>query len=284
MNGRSVVRTRVVRVRDGEARVRNDRLAGEEPLEIRAGGPGQEPETVAVTMRTPGHDFALAVGFLFGEGLVAPDDIVRVAYCDTGNVVLDGRTEADDERFNIVTVRVARPFDVRGRARRFMTSSACGICGSDVVDDVMSRCTPITSKTKIDLDVLLSLPERMRTAQSVFEATGGLHAAALFDGDGTLDMVREDIGRHNAVDKIVGDLVLGARVPAATRVLAVSGRAGFEIVQKAAAAGIPVVASVSAPSSLAVDVAERAGITLAGFVRGNACNLYSHPERVRGAG
>lgn len=252
---------------------RPDRVATEEPLEIRAAGPHQEPTAVAVTMRTPGADFELAAGFLFTEGLVAPADIDTVRYCE----LLGDETQ----RYNVVTVRTRSPFESERGARRFAATSSCGICGKAALDDIAAACAPVDSDLEIDAEVLVALPDQLRRRQRVFDRTGGLHGAGLFDPDGTCLEVREDIGRHNAVDKLIGHAVLARGTPLARAVLAVSGRLGFEIVQKAAMAGIPIVAGVSAPSSLAVDAAQRFGITLAGFVRDGRANLYSSPERVR---
>jgi FdhD protein len=269
---RTVTPVRVTTVRDGTRRERPDSLATEEPMEIRVQGPGQRAEPVAVTMRTPGADYELAVGFLFTEGLVGPGQVTRVAYCDD--------LEGEEQRYNVVTVTVDRAFD-HGRLRRnFYATSSCGICGKAALDDVEVRCAPVAAGPVVTLDVLISLPDRLRAKQRVFDRTGGLHAAGLFTTDGELLTLREDVGRHNAVDKVIGEQVLGERVPLADRMLQVSGRASFEIVQKAAMAGIPIVSAVSAPSSLAVEAGERFGMTIVGFVRDGGCNVYSRPERV----
>ena len=262
-------RRSVLMVRGEVRRSRRDRLAGEEPMEVRVTDPsGSSP--VAVTMRTPGDDFALAAGFLVTEGVVSPGTITRVAYCD----------EVEGEQlFNVVTVTTSAPAVV-GDARRVAATSACGICGTTSLDAVEVRCAPLADGPVLAREVLLGLPDALRAGQRVFDATGGLHAAGLFDADGGLIRVREDIGRHNAVDKVVGAAALAGELPLAERVLMVSGRAGFEIVQKAAVAGIAVVASVSAPSSLAADAAERLGMTLVGFLRGDGFNIYTHPERI----
>lgn len=263
---------RVVVVRDGVRSERTDALATEEPLEIRAQGPGQEQAQVAVTMRTPGGDFELAVGFLFTEGLIAPGEVRRVAYCDN----LPG----EDQRYNVVSVALDRPFDSERLRRNFFANSSCGVCGKAALEDVEVRCEPVGPGPEVRLEVLLALPEGLRAAQKVFERTGGLHAAGLFTAAGEVVSVREDVGRHNAVDKVIGERYLADDLPASGSVLQVSGRASFEIVQKAGMAGIPVVSAVSAPSSLAVEAAERLGITLVGFVREGRCNVYSHAERV----
>jgi FdhD protein len=247
-------------------------LAAEEPLEIRVQGPGQDQRSVAVTMRTPGGDFELAVGFLFTEGLIVPEDISRVAYCDN----LPG----EDQQYNIVSVALNRPFDFEQLKRNFYATSSCGVCGKAALDDIEVRCAPVASGTRVVAETLLALPTELRKAQKVFERTGGLHAAGLFSPDGALVSIREDVGRHNAVDKVVGEQVLAGRVPLADHILQVSGRLSFEIVQKAAVGGIPIVSAVSAPSSLSVEAGERFGMTLVGFVRDDRLNVYTHPERV----
>jgi FdhD protein len=269
---RNVTPVRLTAVRGGVRSERPDTLATEEPLEIRVGGPDQEATQVAVTMRTPGGDFELAAGFLFTEGLIGPGDVRRVAYCDD--------LDDDEQRFNVVTVTLERPFDADRVRRNFYATSSCGVCGKAALDDVEVRCAPVADGTRVGLDVLLGLPEALRRRQSVFERTGGLHAAGLFTADGSLVELREDVGRHNAVDKVIGERLLAGAVPLADHVLQVSGRASFEIVQKAAVAGIPLVSAVSAPSSLAVEAAERFAMTLVGFVRDGGCNVYTHVERV----
>jgi len=269
---RNVTPVRVVAVHGDARSERADALATEEPLEIRAQGPGQDGQRVAVTMRTPGGDFELAAGFLFTEGLVTPDDVRRVAYCDD--------LDDEEQRYNVVTVTLAQPFDAERLSRNFYATSSCGVCGKASLDDIAVRCDVIPSGFMVPADVLVRLPDRLRDAQRVFDRTGGLHAAGLFDRAGEPIAVREDVGRHNAVDKVIGEQLLAGRLPLADRVLQVSGRASFEIVQKAAVAGIPVVSAVSAPSSLAVDVGERLGVTVVGFVRNGRCNVYTHPGRV----
>jgi FdhD protein len=269
---RNTSKVHVVSMNDGVRSERTDTLAAEEPLEIRVQGPGQELRSVAVTMRTPGGDFELAVGFLFTEGLITPVDVNRVAYCDT----LPG----EDQQYNIVSVTLKRPFDFDLLKRNFYATSSCGVCGKAALDDIEVRCAPVAEGTRVAADMLLALPVALRKAQKVFERTGGLHAAGLFSVDGEPVSVREDVGRHNAVDKVVGEQVLAGHVPLADHVLQVSGRLSFEIVQKAAVAGIPVVSAVSAPSSLAVEAGERFGMTLVGFVRDERLNVYTHPERL----
>jgi FdhD protein len=269
---RNVSNVHVVAVNDGVRSERTDALAAEEPLEIRVQSPGQEQRSVAVTMRTPGGDFELAVGFLFTEGLIAPGDVHRVAYCDT----LPG----EDQRYNIVSVTLDRPFDHDLLKRNFYATSSCGVCGKAALDDIEVRCRPVGDGPEVPAETILALPDRLRKAQKVFDRTGGLHAAGLFTADGALVSVREDVGRHNAVDKVIGEQVLAGQVPLSEHILQVSGRLSFEIVQKAAVAGIPIVSAVSAPSSLAVEAGERFGMTLVGFVRDDRLNVYSQPERI----
>jgi FdhD protein len=271
---RNITHVRITAIHDGVRSERPDTVATEEPMEIRVGGPGQEAQAVAVTMRTPGGDYELAAGFLFTEGLVAPGEVRRVAYCDD--------LEDDEQCYNVVTVTLDRPFDHERLHRNFAATSSCGICGKAALEDVEVRCAPVTAGTTVAAGVLVSLPDALRAKQRVFDRTGGLHAAGLFTPGGELVTLREDVGRHNAVDKVIGEHLLAGGVPLAGHVLQVSGRASFEIVQKAAVAGIPVVSAVSAPSSLAVDAAERFGMTLVGFVRDGRCNVYAHPERVSG--
>jgi FdhD protein len=248
-----------------------ERVATEEPMEIRAAGPGQEAESIAVTMRTPGHDFELAAGFLVTEGLVAAADVAAVGYCDA--------VENDDARWNTVTVSLARPWGGAPR-RNFLSHSSCGICGKASIDQVRTTCPIAAPGPPVPASLIVSLPERLREAQRVFDKTGGLHAAGLFSPAGELMAMREDVGRHNAVDKVVGHGVLERRPLPPSAVMMVSGRLSFEIVQKTAMAGVAVIAAVSAPSSLAVEAARDLGVTVAAFVRGDRFNVYSHPERI----
>ncbi len=249
-----------------------DRLAGEAPMEIRAAGPAQDPVAVAVTMRTPGHEDELAVGFLRTEGLIEGPEVAGVEIGSPADVA-----QPDDS----VLVRLSRPFDASAVAERhFIATASCGICGKASIDEVAIRCAPLPSGPAVEPATLLALPDRLRAAQSAFEATGGLHAAGLFAPDGELLALREDVGRHNALDKLVGSQLLAGRLPLHDRIVLVSGRVSFEIVQKAAVAGAPIVAAVSAPSDLAVEAAERLGVTVVGFLRGRGFNVYSHEERV----
>jgi FdhD protein len=270
---RSTARVRALSVRQGAGVERPDLLAAEEPMEIRVQGPGQEAVPIVVTMRTPGGDFELAAGFLFTEGLIAGrDEVRRVSYCED--------LAPGEQHYNVVTVELATPFDPGAVRRSFVASSSCGICGKATLEDVEVHCAPIAPGPRVEAGTILAMPDALRRAQRVFEETGGLHAAGLFAPGGKLLALREDVGRHNAVDKIVGESLLAGDLPLSGRVLQVSGRVGFEIVQKAARAGIPVISAVGAPSSLSVEAAERMGITLVGFVRGDRFNVYAHPERI----
>jgi FdhD protein len=269
---RNVTPVKVIAVHNGVRTERPDTLATEEPLEIRVAGPDGATQQVAVTMRTPGGDFELAVGFLLTEGLIGPSDVQRVAYCDD--------LEDEEQRFNVVTVTLARSFDAEKLRRNFYATSSCGVCGKAALDDIEVRCEPVAPGPEVSAPVLVSLPDKLREAQKIFERTGGLHAAGLFTPDAELVTLREDVGRHNAVDKVIGERLLQGGLPLSDDVLQVSGRASFEIVQKAAVAGVPIVSAVSAPSSLAVEAADRFGMTLVGFVRDGRLNVYSHPERV----
>lgn len=270
---RTVTPARALAWRDGKAIERPERLSTEEPMEIRAGGPGQEPASVAVTMRTPGHDFELAVGFMAGEGLIhGRDEVASVRYCDL--------PPEEPQLYNVVSVFLTRPFEPAGPERRFYATSSCGICGKASLDQVEVHCAAIPAGEPLPASVVVSLPDSLRKAQRIFEQTGGLHAAGLFDLAGKVMAVREDVGRHNAVDKLVGRLLLAGELPLSDKVLMVSGRVSFELVQKAAVAGIPVLCAVSAPSSLAVEAAARLGLSVIGFVRGRGFNVYSHQERI----
>jgi FdhD protein len=270
---RQATRIRITAVRGARVELRDDDLAGEEPMIIRAAGPGQSPVDVAVTMRTPGHEADLAAGFLFTEGLIDhADDIVSIEVGDPATL-----SNPDDE----VLVHLAHPLDTsRIAERNFVATASCGICGKASLDAIEVRCSPLPPGPRIAGATLLALPGRLRDAQRAFEATGGIHAAGLFTTGGDLVALREDIGRHNAVDKLIGSQVVAGSGPLHDRILLVSGRAGFELVQKAAVAGIPVMAAVSAPSDLAVELAERVGLTLVGFLRGDGYNIYTRPDRI----
>ncbi len=269
---RHVSSTRIVAVRGAALEVRADRVVTEEPLEIRAVGPGQTAVAVAVTMRTPGHEAELAVGFLRTEGLIGDEDVIRTSFGDPGALAAPDDT---------VVVHLRDAFDASKVAERhFVATASCGICGKASIDEVAMRIEPLPAGPVVSRAVILGLPDALRAAQPAFDATGGLHAAGLFTSAGELVAVREDVGRHNALDKVVGSQLLARALPLRDRVLMVSGRVSFEIIQKADAAGIPVVAAVSAPSSLAIDAAERLGVTLVGFVRGDGFNVYSHDARI----
>lgn len=286
--GRLTVHRPVVRISRTEgdlgSRRRSDALVVEEPLEIRVGG-----APLAITMRTPGNDVELAAGFLVSEGVIAHGGELRSAiHCGgpgTGAVGAAGTTE---NTYNVLDVALAAGVTppAPDLARRFYTTSSCGLCGKASIDAVetVSSYDVGTDAATVAAELLLSLPDRLRSEQPVFGKTGGLHAAALCDAaTGELLVVREDVGRHNAVDKVVGWAVLADRLPLRGTVLQVSGRASFELVQKAVMAGIPILSAVSAPSSLAVELAEASGLTLAGFVRGGSMNVYARPDRVRSA-
>jgi FdhD protein len=270
---RHVSSVRVVTVRGSELEVRNDTVVGEEPMEIRAVGPRQKPVAVAVTMRTPGNEQELAVGFLKTEGLIRGPEVTRVTFGDPSEL-----NRPDDT----AVVHLSEPFDAsRVAERHFVATASCGICGKASIDEIAVRCDPIPAgQPVVPRKVILALPEMLRAAQKVFATTGGLHAAALFTPTGELVSIREDVGRHNALDKLVGEQVLAKRGPLNDYVLMVSGRISFEIVQKAAVAGIPIICAVSAPSDLAIESADRLGVTLVGFLRGDGFNVYSHDNRI----
>jgi len=268
---RSLDLTQVSEWDDGKVVRKEDYLAAEEPLEIRVGD-----EPLSVTMRTPGHDLELAAGFLFTEGIVTK----RAQIVSLDAVVQDG----EPNRGNVVGALLAPESapDFEKMKRHFFAASSCGICGKASIDAVRARALePPNPEFRLDPEVLVRLPDALRASQAVFGRTGGLHAAALFDAKGKLLVLREDIGRHNAVDKVIGWALLENRVPLSDAVLLVSGRGGFEIVQKAIVAGLPVVASVSAPSSLAVQLARELRLTLIGFLRGRRFVIYAGEERVK---
>ncbi|WP_043724306.1 formate dehydrogenase accessory sulfurtransferase FdhD [Kutzneria sp. 744] len=271
--GRVTTRRRVVRVVDGRVSARPDTLAAEEPLEIRVGG-----QPLSVTMRTPGHDFDLAAGFLVSEGVIGQtDELNAIRYC-AGATVDNGNT------YNVLDVSLAPgvPPPDPSVERNFYTTSSCGLCGKASLDAVRatSRWSVEFDELKVDIDTVTTMPDTLRTAQLVFDRTGGLHAAGLFTRDGRLLCLREDVGRHNAVDKVIGWALRDNRLPLSGTVLMVSGRASFELVQKAVMAGIPVLAAVSAPSSLAVELAAEMGLTLIGFLRGTSMNVYTGSQRL----
>jgi FdhD protein len=267
--GRIIVSRPILRIEPGDRRDGIDTLVAEEPLEVRVDG-----TPVSVTMRTPGHDFELATGFLITEGVVtAANDIRAIRYCTP-----------DPQQYNVLDVELAPGARQMGAAaaRNFYTSSSCGLCGKASIEAVRTRSQFEVSQDPLRLssEVLAGLPPRLRAGQQVFEATGGLHAAGLFDAHGRLVCLREDVGRHNAFDKVIGWAALDGRLPVASHVILASGRAGFELVQKALMAGIPALAAVSAPSGLAVDLAAEAGMTLVGFLRGASMNVYAGGHRI----
>jgi FdhD protein len=271
--GRVTVRRPVIKLSHQGERHRPDALAAEEPLELRIDG-----KAVAVTMRTPGNDVELAHGFLLTEGVIGErEDISAARYCaGTGP---DGRNT-----YNVLEVSLSpgvAPPEV-GVERNFYTTSSCGVCGKAALDAVKlrTRYSPADDACTVSADVLVTMPDKLRAAQKVFDSTGGLHGAGLFTADGELLVAREDVGRHNAVDKVVGWAVQAGRIPLRGTVLMVSGRASFELVQKATMAGVPMLAAVSAPSSLAAELADEQGLTLVGFLRGDSMNVYTGDQRI----
>jgi FdhD protein len=262
----------VIRVRGGVRAAESDRAATEEPLEIRL-----YDQPFAVIMRTPGADRELAAGFLLAERVIAgADDLGTIAHCtdvaadhpeNIVNVTLVNKTAAAVER-------------LLGGRRQVMTNSSCGMCGRRTIESLAAEAAPLAVTWSVASSLIASLPERLRSRQAVFEETGGLHAAGLFSRNGTLVDVAEDVGRHNTVDKIIGRMLMREALPLSDHILCVSGRTSFEIVQKAIFAGIPLVAAVSAPSTLAIDLAQEYGVTLVGFIRGDSYNIYAHPERI----
>lgn len=273
---KSTARVDIERYDAGSSRIRRDVVSVEEPMEIRLTVPDHGEHQVAVTMRTPGDDFELAAGFLYSEGLIGRrEDIVDLRYC----------VNVDPQEYNVVTVQLrdGAAFDPASLTRNFYTSSSCGVCGKASLEAVeVKGCAPLpVGDLHFSPDVIRSLPDQLRERQAVFERTGGLHAAGLFAGDGTPGSIREDVGRHNAVDKIVGEAFLAGEFPLADRVLTVSGRSSFEIMQKALAAGIPAVVAVGAPSSLAVDLARQFNMTLVGFTKPDGFNVYTGGFRIR---
>jgi FdhD protein len=265
--------TSLLAVRGADASAKDDRVATEEPLEIRVQGPKQEAQRIAVTMRTPGHDDELAVGFLFTEGLVRQRS--QLARRPVRELEVAGGPG------NIVTAALLGAFDATRLQRNFYATSSCGICGKASIDHIETEAPALAEGRGVARSVLLQLPQALASAQATFARTGGLHATGAFEASGSLLALREDVGRHNAMDKVIGRLLLDGALPLSDALLFVSGRASFELVQKAAMAGAPILAAVSAPSSLALEAAERLGMTLIGFLRGDGFNVYTHPRRVR---
>ncbi len=274
MSVRATCEVRIRRLTGDSADVADDRVAVEEPLEVRVNG-----APFAVIMRTPGHDITLACGFLLAEDVVRQvDEVAAVELCD------DVEVEA---RGNVLNVTVTGEAAVRvaarlGERRQVITTAACGLCGRRTIESLRTRAASVTGAWTVPAAVVSALPVALRAAQAAFDATGGIHAAALCDLDGRVLLAAEDVGRHNAVDKIIGRALLDGRLPLDHVLLVVSGRTSFELVQKALLGGVPLVAGVSAPSSLAVDLARASGITLCGFVRGRSMNVYTHPDRIVG--
>ncbi|OUL25105.1 sulfurtransferase FdhD [Nostoc sp. RF31YmG] len=271
---RSKTKATVWVVENSKMRTRIDHLTTEEPLEIRL---VSQNRTIAVTMRTPGADFELTAGFLYGEGVInSKQDIQRMSYCVDESV--DG-----EQRYNIVNIELREGLipDLQPLERHFYTNSACGVCGKASLEALRLRgCPIIPLGPVVTPEIIYSLPEQLRSAQGIFTATGGLHAAAVFNSQGQMLNLQEDIGRHNALDKLIGSALLSDDLPLNNHILMVSGRSSFEILQKSTAAGIPIVCSISAPSSLAVSVAKEFGITLIGFLRGERFNVYTGWERI----
>jgi FdhD protein len=270
---RPKIRSQVWVVEQGRGRSRSDYLATEEPLEIRLANPRR---TLAITMRTPGRDFELAAGFLFAEGVVSQrTDIHRISYCVDPDV--DG-----NQRYNIVNVELRQDLnpELQPLERHFYITSACGVCGKTSLDALKVRCAPVAKTYVVPVEVFCSLANQIKPAQSIFQATGGLHAAALFDLRGNLLSLEEDVGRHNALDKLVGSALLADKLPLDQHIVVVSGRASFEIMQKCLTAGVAIVCAVSAPSSLAVSLAQEFGMTLIGFLRDERFNIYAGKQRI----
>lgn len=253
-------------------RRKSDTLISEEPLEIRAHGPGQIPVAVATIMRTPGSDFELAVGFLLSEGVLkSKGDLATVCYCN-----LEG---SEEQRYNVVTVELRIPY-LAGRDRQTPISSSCGICGTASIDQIERELDPIQSDLIVDPAVIGGAPAELRRRQKLFAKTGGVHGAALMDCGGTIKYCNEDVGRHNALDKVLGKALMDSKLPLSDSVAVLSGRIAFDMVQKAAMAGVPVVVAVGAPTNLAVELADRSNIALCGFTTDEHFNVYSHPERI----
>ena len=261
-------------VKNNRIQFRSDTLAIEEPLEIRFVNP---QKTIAITMRTPGADFDLVAGFLYSEGVINQrEDVQKISYCV--NPQLDG-----EQRYNIVNIKLRKGLvpSLHALERHFFTTSACGVCGKMTIDSLKIRgAQVIRNDDSVNSKVLYSLVERLQSAQKIFASTGGLHAAALFDFQGQLLKLREDVGRHNALDKLIGSAFLADELPLTHRIIMVSGRSSFEILQKCIMARVPIVCAVSAPSSLAVSLAEEFGVTLVGFLRDKRFNIYTGWERI----
>lgn len=274
----SKVQYAITQVRDGQIRKlpRRDDIATEEPLEMRLITP-TERKTIAITMRTPNADFELVAGFLFSEGIIRHrDDILSMRYCVDNTI-------SEEQHYNVVNIHLAQEpcVELRGLDRHFMINSACGVCGKASLDALeTSGMLPIRDDLQVPPNLISSLPDKLRQSQQIFDTTGGLHAIALFNHAGDLLAVREDIGRHNAMDKLIGWALLEDKLPLNNHMLLVSGRASFELVQKTLSANVPIFSAISAPSSLAVATAQRFNMTLIGFLRNKNFNIYTHPHRV----
>ncbi len=264
----------ILTIENGQPQRKKDVLAAEEPLEILLRA-GYEQRTIAITMRTPGNDYELAAGFLYNEGIIhTKTEVANMTYCVDGN----------QQEYNSLRIQLeADTLPVLNQLERhFFTNSACGVCGSTMLDDISQRnLPPIPAGSGATPALITSLPDKLRQSQDIFETTGGLHAAALFDLNGNLLAVREDVGRHNALDKLIGWGLLNDQLPFHDKIVLVSGRASYELLQKSFVAGVPIFCAVSAPSTLAVEVAERFGITLIGFLRGERFNIYTGTERIK---
>lgn len=271
----NTLRQRIWVVDDGQTARKQDYLAVEEPLEIRLQA-GTDTRTLAITMRTPGHDYELAAGFLFAEQVVQQrEEIAQMTYC-----LGEDSTEQEYNTLSL-TMRASQLPDLPQLQRHFFTNSACGVCGRTMLEDLALRHPqPVPPGPQVTPELLYQLPDRLRQSQALFQHTGGLHAAALFDAHGQLLAVREDVGRHNALDKLMGWGLLNDRLPFNQHIIMVSGRASYELLQKCLAAGAPILCAVSAPSTLAVSLARQFGVTLVGFLRGRRFNIYANPERV----
>ena len=267
----SKTKAKIQVVENNQIRSRLDYLATEEPLEIRL---LPQRKTLAITMRTPGNDFELATGFLYSEGIISQrQDIEQISYCVEGD---------SEQLYNIVnvTLKPELNLDLPVLERHFFTNSACGVCGKASIEYLKNRAVIIDNSAQVLADLIYGLPDKLRLAQGIFNTTGGLHAAALFNLEGELIKVREDVGRHNALDKLIGSTFLANELPLNNHLILVSGRSSFEILQKCIMAGVPIVCAVSAPSSLAVSLAEEFGITLIGFLRDRKFNVYSGKKRI----
>ncbi|OGF56503.1 MAG: formate dehydrogenase accessory protein FdhD [Candidatus Fraserbacteria bacterium RBG_16_55_9] len=281
MPRRRAARVQIEKVRGEEIQRKQDAVAVEEPLEIRlafAAAGQQSGQSISITMRTPGDDFELAAGFLFSEGIIqSGNDIQEIRYCMG--------SQKEMQEYNVVTVqlRSGLQFNSERLLRHFYTTSSCGVCGKASLEALQIRGCPVLPRDRpiISAKIIHQLPQKLKEAQAIFKATGGLHAAGLFDSSGDLITLREDVGRHNAVDKLIGERLLAKKIPLHEHLMIVSGRASFEILQKTLMAGIPMVAAVGAPSSLGIDLAREFGMTLLGFVREKSFNIYAGPQRVR---